>query len=85
VGPRPEQWIRAERLRDLGLLDVLHPDDVSPEALTGWLGRELGPPPQVRECIDLDGLTRLPSLVEELLLGLPREDYEREERRHGDH
>jgi len=28
--PRHEQAIRAERLRDLGLLDVLHPDKVTP-------------------------------------------------------
>jgi predicted glycosyltransferase len=85
VGPRPEQWIRAERLRDLGLIEVLHPDAVRPEALTEWLAREMGPPPRVRERIDLNGLTRLPSLLEELLLGLPREDGEREERRHADH
>jgi predicted glycosyltransferase len=84
VGPRPEQWIRAERLRDLGLLDVLHPDEVRPEALTEWLSREMGPRPRVRDRIDLNGLERLAGLLEELLLGLPRNGYEREERRHAD-
>ena len=44
VSPRREQLIRAERLRDLGLLDVLHPDQVSPRALTEWLARESGAP-----------------------------------------
>src|SRR2546430_1579524 len=37
VRPEPEQWIRAERLRDMGLVDVLHPDQLDPAALTAWL------------------------------------------------
>ena len=69
VSPDQEQWIRAVRLRELGLLDVLHPDEVTPGALTEWLARELGPPPRVRERLDFDGLTRLPRLLSELLAG----------------
>src|SRR5205814_532154 len=45
VSPEPEQWIRAQRLRDLGLVDVLHPGALTPEALTEWLASDLGPPP----------------------------------------
>src|SRR5262249_1185862 len=37
--PRREQLIRAERLRDLGLLDLLRPEELSPHALTEWLAR----------------------------------------------
>jgi hypothetical protein len=37
VRPRLEQWIRAERLRVLGLVDVLHPDELSPDRLSRWL------------------------------------------------
>src|SRR5204862_1340020 len=44
VHPEPEQWIRAQRLRDLGLIEVLHPDDLGADALTAWLARDLGPP-----------------------------------------
>ena len=69
VSPDQEQWIRALRLRELGLLDVLHPDDLTPRALTEWLACELGPPPRVRERLDFDGLTRLPRLLSELLAG----------------
>jgi predicted glycosyltransferase len=65
--PRPEQRIRAERLRDLGLLDVLHPNRVSPRALSEWLARDLGPPPRARDRIDLNGLARLPHLLAEVL------------------
>jgi len=69
VRPEPEQWIRAQRMRELGLLDVLHPDELSPRALTDWLARDLGPPPATRIRIDLGGLTRIPGLLAELLDG----------------
>lgn len=67
VSPEPEQWIRAERLRDLGVVDVLHPDQLEPRALSEWLARDLGAAPSVRDRIDLGGLTRIPSLLQEML------------------
>jgi len=70
VHPEPEQWIRAQRLRDLGLVDVLHPDDLSPRALSEWLARDLGAPPACRNRVDVGGLTRIPGLLAELL-GVP--------------
>jgi len=70
VEPEPEQWIRAQRLRDLGLVDVLHPDGLSPQALTDWLARDPGPLPATSGRVDLGGLTRIPGLLAELL-GLP--------------
>lgn len=39
VKPRREQWVRAERLRALGLVDVLHPADLTPDGA----GRVAGP------------------------------------------
>ncbi|OLE60037.1 MAG: hypothetical protein AUI36_12750 [Cyanobacteria bacterium 13_1_40CM_2_61_4] len=70
VKPEPEQWIRAERLRDMGLVDVLHPDQLDARALTEWLARDLGPPPASRSRIDLGGLARIPGLLAEVL-GVP--------------
>jgi predicted glycosyltransferase len=67
VHPEPEQWIRAERLRHLGLIEVLHPDDLSPRALSEWLARDLGPPQASRSRVDVNGLTRIPNLMAELL------------------
>lgn len=67
VKPRLEQFIRAQRLRDLGLLDMLHPDDLTPEALSEWLARDGGPPTGMRSRIDLGGLARLPHLLAEVL------------------
>jgi predicted glycosyltransferase len=65
--PRHEQGIRAQRLSDLGLLETLAPDQVSPQALTEWLARDLGPAPRVRERLDFGGTTRLPQLLQEVL------------------
>lgn len=33
VAPRLEQWIRCSRMADLGLVRVVHPDDLTPSAL----------------------------------------------------
>ena len=65
--PRPEQSIRAERLRRLGLVHVLDADSVTPRALGDWLARDLGPPPRARERVDLNGLVRIPALLDEVL------------------
>ena len=65
--PRHEQAIRAERLRDLGLLDVLPLDGVTPATLSEWLARDLGPAPRVHDRLDMGGTLRLPRLLEEVL------------------
>lgn len=67
VRPRTEQLIRALRLNELGLLDMLHPDRLSPHALSQWLSQSTQPPPSVRDTIDLNGLSRMPILIRELL------------------
>ncbi len=53
--PRAEQLIRAERLADLGLIDMLHPDEISADKLTAWMKR----PRRLANCpnpINMDGL-----------------------------
>jgi len=64
--PRREQLIRAERLSKLGLLDFLHPDELTPEALSEWLRQDLIRPP-IHDRIDMNGLIRLPWLLQEVL------------------
>jgi predicted glycosyltransferase len=68
VEPRREQYIRAERLRGLGLLDVLHPDAVSPRAVAEWVRRPAARP-HVRGRIDLNGTGRLGGLLRSALAG----------------
>jgi predicted glycosyltransferase len=71
VAPRREQLIRAERLEALGLVDVLHPAELTPRALSDWLALSRTPPPPARQRVDLDGLTRVPRFLKELLATTP--------------
>jgi predicted glycosyltransferase len=82
VRPRREQMIRAERLRDLGVVEVLHPDRLSPQTISAWLAQE-HVPPRVRGRIDLDGLSRVPSLLDDLLATPAPRRVEEKEFAHG--
>jgi predicted glycosyltransferase len=68
VKPRLEQLIRAERLRDLGVIDVLHPDQLTPDSLTSWLQGDRQSPRGLRKQINMNGLGNLVRSLEELLL-----------------
>lgn len=67
IYPRTEQLIRAERLRDLGALELLDPDVMTPHSLTSWLTRDVEAPVGIRERVDFNGLARIPHLANELL------------------
>lgn len=67
VRPRQEQLVRAERLSDLGLLDSMHPDEITPERLAEWLvGAVTSTVIRDRSVIALDGLRRVPDFIAEL-------------------
>ncbi|HSM80933.1 MAG TPA: glycosyltransferase [Nodosilinea sp.] len=70
TSPRQEQWIRAERLHRLGLVDLLHPRDLSAAALGDWLHRPLAPPPS-GPAVDLSGLDNLLLDLQRLLAPAP--------------
>jgi predicted glycosyltransferase len=67
TAPRTEQLIRASRLRELGLVDMLHPSDLTSEALGAWVARDVLPTASARGRIDFNGLERLPRMVAEVL------------------
>ncbi|RME48198.1 MAG: hypothetical protein D6791_03965 [Chloroflexi bacterium] len=54
-------------MRDLGLLDMLHPEDLTPDALARWLAGDSQAPAGLRNRIDLNGTARLPNLLTEVL------------------
>jgi predicted glycosyltransferase len=66
VSPGLEQLIRAERLRALGAVDMLRPEEATPAALTAWLHSEPASRPGIRQRIDFGGTERLPALVDAL-------------------
>jgi predicted glycosyltransferase len=66
VLPRREQWIRATRLSALGLLEMLHPDDLTADALASWLRRDAVRAP-ARERLDFGAATRIGPAIEEVL------------------
>jgi predicted glycosyltransferase len=68
VAPRTEQLIRAERLQQLGLVDMLHPSRLSPDSLGEWLvtDRPVGQVP-IRQRMDFNGLDRLPRMITEMM------------------
>lgn len=67
ISPRQEQWIRADRLHRLGLVDLLHPAQLSPQALTDWLHRPL-PSDRTGFEVNLRGLDNLVAEVQRLLV-----------------
>lgn len=71
VRPRQEQLIRARRLHELGLIDMLHPDQLDADRLGAWFADENNAPRVPRHPIDFDGLDHLPRLLAELLAVSP--------------
>jgi len=68
VKPRQEQMIRAQALRAIGLADLLHPEQLSPDALTQWLSQDR-PRPEVHGRVDFNGLSALSAMLERLVSG----------------
>jgi predicted glycosyltransferase len=66
VRPRQEQRIRAERMAALGVLDWIHPDALTPDALSDWLARAPATESTPATPIDFHGLGRLPRLTLDL-------------------
>jgi len=63
---RPDQRIRAERLRELGAADLLPLPALTPEAVGAWVADGPRTPSRRTGVIDTDGLARLPMLLDEL-------------------
>ncbi len=67
VFPRSEQWIRAQKLQHLGVVDVLHPGHLTPAAIANWITSDAPKPPKASDMIDLNGLARVEKLCRLLI------------------
>ncbi len=69
VTPRAEQWLRASRLAELGLVGCLHPDELDPARVGAWLAEAAKPAPAVSalQALDFGGLQRVAELAGQLL------------------
>ena len=68
VQPRQEQLIRAQKLAELNITNMLHPDRLHPGAMNEHIHKMMATPQtDVHDQIDFGGLRRLPDLLTELL------------------
>jgi len=69
IRPVEEQWIRATRLERLGLVSVIHPDQLTPERLFASIERQLDPAAAQGDgkMPPMDALDRIAGRIEELL------------------
>lgn len=64
--PRMEQALRAERLLQAGLVDVLQPDALTPGRVSSWLSGAVDRRVDTTQPVDLDGFARIPDLAARL-------------------
>ncbi len=65
VQPRQEQLIRARNMKALGIAEMIHPDELSPEILAETIDRLLAAPnSNTNGCLDFGGLDRAADIFE---------------------
>ncbi|EKV01192.1 putative glycosyl transferase [Leptolyngbya sp. PCC 7375] len=65
--PVQEQWMRAKRFADSGLLYAIHPQRLTPQQLSQSLHRALTIKPHAINSFRLDGLPRIAQLMHDLM------------------
>ncbi len=63
IRPRQEQWIRAKRMAEMGILHTIHPAELTIRDLVSWLRMAHEPDGDAGSRMDLCGLARLPQLL----------------------
>jgi len=66
ITPRTEQWVRAQCLNQLGLIDILHPNEITSEKIVSWLLTDGPDIKHVKQRIDFNGLKKLPDLISKI-------------------
>ncbi|MEM1241196.1 MAG: glycosyltransferase [Cyanobacteria bacterium P01_H01_bin.26] len=65
--PVQEQWMRAKRFAEKGLLYTIHPQQLTPQTLSQTLDRALATRPHALNSFCLDGLPRIAQLMQDLM------------------
>ncbi|NEQ52068.1 MAG: glycosyltransferase [Leptolyngbya sp. SIO3F4] len=65
--PVQEQWMRAKRFADRGLLYAIHPQQLTPQTLYQALQQALTTKPHAINSFRLDGLPRIAQLMQDLI------------------
>lgn len=66
IRPRTEQWIRASRLAEKGIIECLHPNDLNPQALSDFM-HSPKKHADARRSLRFDGLDRVVGEVRAIL------------------
>ncbi len=66
VKPREEQWIRASRLAEMGVIDCLHPNELTPQALSDWM-KSQKPQLNARDTLRFNGLDQVVAQVNKIM------------------
>lgn len=74
VIPRREQILRAERLAARGLIDMIEPDNLTPDALSDWMIKEIAVA-DASETLDLGGLDRFKHFTAQALAPQQVEEF----------
>lgn len=67
ITPRKEQWIRASRLAEMGVVDCLHPDSLNADALTHWM-REQKTLLNARDVLNFNGLDNVVRQIQDMVV-----------------
>lgn len=68
ITPRTEQLIRAKRFQDMGVMDLLHPANLSPQNLSKWIASNSEKPKtNYYDQIDLRASERLPQFLQDIV------------------
>ena len=66
ITPRKEQWIRASRLAEMGVIDCIHPTNLTPQALTHWLQKN-NSTINARDVLNFNGLDNVVTQIRHIL------------------
>uniref|UniRef100_UPI00286B3D7C glycosyltransferase family protein n=1 Tax=Chamaesiphon sp. OTE_20_metabat_361 TaxID=2964689 RepID=UPI00286B3D7C len=85
VRPTQEQVIRARKMAELGLLEMIHPDELTPAVLIDKLLHQLNNPSYYTSNIQKVDLDALPRIAQSIVMAIPHQPVKGELQRFPEH